>query len=220
VPVRRFPDPRSATRDGLVAVGGDLHPDTLRLAYRSGIFPWPAPGLPLLWFSPPERGVLDFADLHVPRSLEYASRHSRLRLTVDADFSGVINGCADTPRPGQDGTWITTDIVNAYEHLHALGVAHSAEAWDDGRLVGGIYGVDVDGAFAAESMFYHEPNASKLALLHLVAHLAARGLEWLDIQVMTPHMARFGARGVSRDRFLARLAATRARGLRLFDTVG
>jgi leucyl/phenylalanyl-tRNA---protein transferase len=216
VPVRRFPDPRSATRDGLVAVGGDLHPDTLRLAYRSGIFPWPAPGLPLLWFSPPERGVLDFADLHVPRSLEYASRHSRLRLTVDADFSGVINGCADTPRPGQDGTWITTDIVNAYEHLHALGVAHSAEAWDDGRLVGGIYGVDVDGAFAAESMFHCESDASKLALLHLVDVLREGGLDWLDVQVMTPHLERLGARTIPRREFLARLVRTRARGLRAF----
>ena len=220
MPVRRFPDPRSATRDGLVAVGGDLHPDTLRLAYRSGIFPWPAPGLPLLWFSPPERGVLDFADLHVSRSLERAARRSPFRLTVDRDFPAVIRGCAGTPRPGQDGTWITPDIVDAYDHLHALGVAHSAEAWDGGRLVGGIYGVDVDGAFAAESMFYREPNASKLALLHLVAHLGARGLDWLDIQVMTPHMARFGARGMPRDRFLSRLAATRARGLRLFDPVG
>ena len=219
MPVRRFPDPRSATRDGLVAVGGDLHPDTLRLAYRSGIFPWPAPGLPLLWFSPPERGVLDFADLHVPRSLERAARRNAFRLTVDGDFGAVIRGCAGTPRPGQDGTWITPDIVEAYEHLHTLGVAHSAEAWDGGRLVGGIYGVDVDGAFAAESMFYREPNASKLALLHLVAHLGGRGLDWLDIQVMTPHMARLGARGMPRDRFLARLVATRARGLRLFDPV-
>jgi leucyl/phenylalanyl-tRNA--protein transferase len=216
VPVRRFPDPRSATRDGLVAVGGDLHPDTLRLAYRQGIFPWPAPGLPLLWFSPPERGVLDFADLHVPRSLERERRRSPLRLTVDADFPGVIRGCAGTRRPGQDGTWITAEIVAAYEELHRLGRAHSVEAWDGARLVGGIYGVEVDGAFAAESMFYRAPNASKLALLHLIAHLRARGLDWLDIQVLTPHMARLGARAMARDRFLARLAATRARGLRLF----
>jgi len=216
VPVHRFPDPRSATRDGLVAVGGDLHPDTLRLAYRQGIFPWPAPGLPLLWFSPPERGILDFADLHVPRSLERACRRSALRLTIDADFPAVIRGCADAPRPGQAGTWITDDIVEAYERLHRLGIAHSAEAWDGSSLVGGIYGVEVDGAFAAESMFYRAPNASKRALLHLVAHLASRGLEWLDIQVLTPHMERLGARVVARDRFLARLAATRARGLRLF----
>jgi len=216
VPVRRFPDPRSATRDGLVAVGGDLHPDSLRLAYRQGIFPWPAPGLPLLWFSPPERGVLDFDRLHVPRSLARTRRQSTFRLTIDADFSGVIRSCARAPRPGQEGTWITGDIVAAYERLHRLGMAHSVEAWSGERLVGGIYGVDVDGAFAAESMFYEVPNASKLALLHLVSHLAARGLDWLDIQVLTPHMARLGARAVPRDRFLARLAATRGRGLALF----
>jgi leucyl/phenylalanyl-tRNA--protein transferase len=216
VPVRRFPDPRSATRDGLVAVGGDLHPETLQLAYRQGIFPWPAPGLPLLWFSPPERGVLDFADLHVPRSLSRASRQTTFRLTVDGDFSAVIRACAAMPRPGQDGTWISADIIAAYERLHRLGMAHSAEAWDGDRLVGGIYGVDVDGAFAAESMFYREPNASKLALLHLVSHLASRGLDWLDIQVLTPHMARLGAQAVARDGFLARLAATRSRGLQLF----
>ena len=113
MPVRRFPDPRSATRDGLIAVGGDLHPDTLRLAYRQGIFLWPDPVLPLLWFSPPQRGVLDFADLHVPRSLERASRHSTLRLTIDGDFSAVIHGCAGTPRPGQEGTWITGEIIEA-----------------------------------------------------------------------------------------------------------
>jgi leucyl/phenylalanyl-tRNA--protein transferase len=216
VPVRRFPDPRTATRDGLVAVGGDLHPDTLRLAYRQGIFPWPAPGLPLLWFSPPERGVLDFADLHVPRSLERAVRRSALRLTVDADFPAVIRACAGTPRPGQAGTWITEEMVEAYERLHRLGMAHSVEAWDESRLVGGIYGVEVDGAFAAESMFYRTPNASKLALLHLVAHLRSRGLDWLDIQVLTPHMERLGARAMARGRFLTRLAATRARGLCLF----
>jgi len=217
VPVR-FPDARSATRDGLLAVGGDLTPDTLRLAYRQGIFPWPAAGLPLLWFSPPERGVLDFADLHVPRSLARTRRRSAFRMTVDHDFPAVIRGCAATERPGQDGTWITPEIVAAYERLHRLGMAHSGEVWNGTRLVGGIYGVDVDGAFAAESMFYREPNASKLALLHLVDHLRSRGLDWLDIQVLTPHMARLGARAVPRDRFLARLAATRARGLRLFDT--
>jgi len=160
MPVRRFPDPRSATQDGLVAVGGDLHPDTLRQAYRQGIFPWPAPGLPLLWFSPPERGMLDFADLHLPRSLVRAVRGHPFRLTIDGDFAGVIRGCAGTPRPGQDGTWITDDIVEAYERLHALGVAHSVETWRNDCLVGGIYGVEVDGAFAAESMFYRETNAS------------------------------------------------------------
>jgi len=218
VPVRRFPDPRSATRDGLVAVGGDLEPATLRMAYEQGIFPWPVQGLPLLWFSPAERGVLEFAALRVPRSLARVRRKKPFRLTVDADFPGVIHACASTPRPGQDGTWITDEIVGAYIRLHRLGVAHSVEAWAGSQLVGGIYGVEVDGAFAAESMFYREANASKLALLHLVDRLSARGLDWLDIQVLTPHMARLGARAMPRDVFLRRLAATRARGLRLFES--
>lgn len=216
MPVRRFPDPRSANPDGIVAVGGDLHPETLKLAYRQGIFPWPVEGLPLLWFSPPERGVLDFVDLHLPRSLQRARRRCGYRLTIDAAFPAVIRACAGTPRPGQAGTWITPSIIAAYEGLHRLGIAHSAEAWAGDRLVGGIYGVDAGGAFAGESMFHRVPDASKLALVHLVEHLAARGLDWLDIQVLTPHMARLGARAVPRKEFLARLAETRARSLRLF----
>lgn len=216
MPVRRFPDPRTANPDGVVAIGGDLHPDTLRLAYRQGIFPWPARGLPLLWFSPPARGILDFADLHLPRSLVRARAHTRFRCTIDHAFADVIRGCAETPRPDQEGTWITADIHAAYVRLHALGIAHSAETWDGNRLIGGIYGVDVDGAFAAESMFYREPHASKLALLHLIEHLQRGGLDWLDIQVLTPHMERFGARAVPRELFLTRLAATRARRLVLF----
>jgi leucyl/phenylalanyl-tRNA--protein transferase len=218
MPVLRFPDPRSASSEGLLAVGGDLHPDTLLLAYRQGIFPWPAPGYPLLWFCPGERGILDFADLHIPRSLAAAQRRSTLRLTIDAAFSDVIQTCAAAPRPGQDGTWITTQILRAYIRLHRLGIAHSVEAWNGDRLVGGLYGVDVDGAFAAESMFYHEANASKLALLHLIAHVQSRGLDWLDVQVLTPHVERLGARTIGRDDFLLRLKTTRARGLRLFDS--
>lgn len=216
MPVLRFPDPRTATPEGVVAVGGDLHPETLQAAYRSGIFPWPVEGYPLLWFSPPERGVLDFAELHLPRSLRRARRVRPYRCTIDAAFGDVIRACAATPRPDQEGTWITGAIVRAYERLHALGLAHSAEAWEGDRLVGGIYGVAIDGAFAGESMFHHAPDASKLALLHLVGHLASRGLDWMDIQVLTPHMARLGARAVPRDVFLRRLAATRARGLGLF----
>lgn len=217
MPVREFPDPRTAGPDGLVAVGGDLHPETLLLAYRSGIFPWPSPGLPMLWFSPPERGILDFAHLHVPRSLRAARRRSELRFTFDTAFAEVIRGCAATPRPGQDGTWITTGIEAAYVQLHRLGVAHSVEAWHGRRLVGGLYGVDIDGAFAAESMFYREPNASKLALLHFVGHLRRRGLDWLDIQMLTPHLERLGAEAIPREEFLARLQRTRARRLRLFE---
>ncbi len=216
MPVVRFPDPRTATEEGVVAVGGDLHPDSLLLAYRQGIFPWPVEGMPLLWFSPAERGVLDFADLHLPRSLVRARRRSALRCTIDKAFAAVIRACADVPRPGQAGTWITPDIITAYVRLHRMGIAHSVDVWHDDRLAGGLYGVDVDGAFAAESMFHREPNASKLALLFLVDHLRAHGLDWLDIEVLSPHLERLGAKAISRDEFLERLRRTRARRLRLF----
>ncbi len=216
MPVAEFPDPRRANRDGIVAVGGDLHPRSLLLAYRQGIFPWPVEGFPLLWFCPAERGVLEFRDLHLPRSLLRARRQTALRFSIDAAFPDVIRACAAASRPGQDGTWIMPEIIAAYVRLHRNGIAHSAEAWHADRLVGGVYGVEVDGAFAAESMFYREPNASKLALLHLIDHLRTRGLEWLDIQVLTPHLARLGANTISRDEFLEKLRRTRARGLRLF----
>lgn len=216
MPIRAFPDPRTADRDGVVAIGGDLHPTSLLLAYRQGIFPWPVEGLPLLWFCPAERAILEFTDLHLPRSLLRARRRSTLRFSIDAAFAAVIGACARTPRPGQEGTWITGPIIAAYVRLYGLGIAHSVEAWDDDELVGGLYGVDVDGAFAAESMFFHQPYASKLALLYLIDHLRAQGLDWIDIQVMTPHLARLGARTISRDEFLERLPRTRARGLRLF----
>ena len=220
MPVIECPDPRTATDEGILAVGGDLHPETLRLAYRQGIFPWPVEGLPLLWFSPPERAVLEFRDLHVPRSLARARRRARLHFSIDRAFAEVIGACAEMTRPGQDGTWITPQMRAAYVRLHRLGVAHSAEAWDAGRLVGGVYGVDVDGAFAAESMFYRQPDASKLALLHLIEHLRDRGLDWIDIQVLTPHLARLGAKTISREEFLGRLLRTHARGLRLFPLQG
>ena len=135
---------------------------------------------------------------------------------MDAAFEAVIDACATVPRPEQEGTWITAEIAAAYVRLHRLGVAHSVEAWRDDALVAGVYGIDVDGAFAAESMFHREPDASKLALLHLIDHLRARGLDWIDVQVMSPHLARLGARAVPRRTFLELLARTRSRGLRLF----
>ena len=217
MPVVAFPDPRSANSDGIVGVGGDLHPESLLLAYRQGIFPWPVDGLPLLWFCPAERGILEFAELHLPRSLARAQRSSTLRFTIDAAFADVIRACAASPRPEQEGTWITAAVITAYIRFHRLGFAHSVEAWQGDRLVGGVYGVDVDGAFAAESMFYRVPNASKLALLHLIDHLRAHGLDWLDTQVLTPHVVRLGARAMPRAEFLEKLQRTRARGLRLFD---
>lgn len=212
----QFPDPRTASPEGIVAIGGDLDPTSVMAAYRQGIFPWPVDKLPLLWFSPPERGVLEFRELHMPRSLARARRTNNLRFSIDEAFDRVIRHCADTPRPGQQGTWITPGIISAYRKLHRMGVAHSVEAWRDDELCGGLYGVDVDGAFAAESMFYHVPNASKLSVLHLIGYLSERGLDWIDVQTLTPHMARLGAKAIPRDEFLSRLQETRRRGLRLF----
>ena len=214
----RFPDPRHASPEGIVGLGGNLQVDMLMAAYRQGIFPWPIEGLPLTWFCPAERAVLDFAALHVSRSLARARRRAGLRFTVDAAFQAVITACARVKRAREDGTWITPRMIRAYCELHARGHAHSVEAWEGNMLVGGVYGVDVDGAFASESMFHLRPNASKLALLYLIEHLSRRGLDWMDIQVITPHMEAFGASVITRDEFLHRLALTRWRGLKLFGT--
>lgn len=209
------------TAEGVVAVGGPLTVSTLRDAYAHGVFPWPHPGLPLLWFSPDPRAVLDFADLHIPESLARARRRSRLTFTIDRDFDAVIAACRAAPRPGQDGTWITSGILRAYEELHRAGDAHSVEAWDeDGALAGGLYGVSVGGVFSGESMFHRVSNASKLCVLHLIEHLASRGLDWIDIETMTPHFQMLGAREISRREFLERLFAEGERELTLFDPVG
>jgi leucyl/phenylalanyl-tRNA--protein transferase len=211
-----FPDPRAAPFGDIVAVGGNLHPDNLRRAYARGIFPWPVEGWPLTWFSPQERAIIEFEHLKVPRSLAKVRRRAPYRLTIDAAFPAVIRACARAKRPEEQGTWITPDMLRAYCRLHELGHAHSVEAWEGDALVGGLYGVDAGGAFAGESMFYLRPNASKLALLHLVERLQERGLHWLDIQVMTPHMAALGARTVPRCEFLDKLAVARRRNLQLF----
>ncbi len=211
-----FPDPRTASPEGIVAIGGDLHPESVLEAYRRGIFPWPVESLPLLWFCPAERAILRFSDLHVPRSLARARRSCRLRFTFDVAFAEVICGCASTIRPGQEGTWITDEVIDSYILLNELGIAHSVEAWDDDTLVGGLYGVAIDGAFSAESMFYRQTNASKLCILHLVDHLGARGLSWMDVQTMTPHMERLGAELIDREDFLSLLGDTRERGSVLF----
>ena len=210
-----FPDPRYVPGD-VVALGDDLSPDTLMDAYRHGIFPWPTEWMPLPWFSPRRRAIVRFDQLHVPRSLRYARRRSLWRFTIDHSFPDVITACASTPRPGQQGTWIFPEVVHAYTRLHLLGHAHSVEVWEEEELIGGVYGVDAGGVFNGESMFYRRPNASKLAILFLIEHLASRGLDWMDIQMMTPHMKALGATTIKRDRFLDLVAATQARGLTLF----
>ena len=216
MPVMRFPNPRTSTTDGIVALGGDLHPDSLHLAYREGIFPWPVEGLPLAWFCPLKRAILEFSELHIPRSLARAQRQNAFEFSFDQAFDKVIAECARSARPGQQGTWITAAMRRAYCQFHQMGHAHSVEAWEARTLVGGVYGVAVEGTFAGESMFFKSPNASKLALLHLIEHLKARGLEWMDVQVLTPHMKALGAKEIPRDEFLEKLRQTQALGLKLF----
>ena len=169
-------------------------------------------GLPLAWFCPPERAILDFKDLHIPRSLArsrkkiLSARH--WEFTKNQDFGGVISACATVPRDSP-GTWITPEMHAAYLDFHRAGHAHSFETWSaDRKLIGGIYGVEVDGVFSAESMFYREPYASKFALLTLIEDLQSRGFEWLDIQMLTPHMVALGAKELSRAKFLQKLKKT------------
>jgi leucyl/phenylalanyl-tRNA--protein transferase len=213
----RFPDPRFSTPEGIVAFGGELTPDNLIEAYSRGIFPWPIEGLPLTWFCPPRRAILELESLHIPRSLALARRKSTLRFTIDRDFPAVIDACARISRPQETGTWITPDMSAAYCGLHYTGRAHSVEAWDEDQLVGGIYGVDAGGVFGGESMFHLRPNASKLALLFLFEHLKSKGSTWMDIQVMSPHMQTLGAIEITRHQFLNKLAAEQESGLKLFN---
>lgn len=201
----------------IVAFGTELTVANVREAYLNGIFPWYTEGIPLPWHCPEWRAVLDFADLKIPRSLEKIRRNNDLTFTIDKDFSAVIHECSLAYRPGQRGTWITKEFEIVFTALHENGMAHSVEVWDaDGELVGGLYGVDADGLFCGESMFYKVPNASKLALLFLIDHLRSRGSAWLDSQVMTPHLQALGAKEIHRDEFLDRLRETQKLGLNLF----
>ena len=211
----RFPDPRYVRGD-IVAIGDQLDVDTLRDAYRHGIFPWPHDALPLPWFSPRRRALLFFDNVHVGRTLRKEMGRARYEFSIDRDFPAVIRACAEAPRPGQDGTWIAAPIESAYTALHEAGDAHSVEVWENGALIGGLYGVDSGGAFTGESMFHRRTGASKIALLFLVEHLRARGVGWLDCQVMTPHMEALGARLVPRSKFLDLLGDAQAHAVKLF----
>jgi leucyl/phenylalanyl-tRNA--protein transferase len=210
-----FPDPRYAPSD-VVAMGEDLRVETLREAYRKGIFPWPHDGLPLPWFSPRRRAVIFFDELHVGRSLRKVQKRTELTFTIDRDFRSVIAECATADRPDQDGTWIAPAMIAAYMRLHDAGDAHSVEVWEGDALVGGLYGVDCGGLFTGESMFHRRPEASKLALLFVIDHLRQRGATLVDCQVMTPHMEALGAREIPRARFLDALAEVQAKAIRIF----
>jgi len=206
-PSRFFPPAEEADSDGLLALGGSLTPEWLLDAYGHGIFPWPITGQdePVAWWSPDPRAILELDALHVSRRLRRTLRSGRFDVTCDKDFAGVIRGCA-TAAGRVGATWITARMIAAYTKLSQLGYAHSVEVWHDGRLAGGAYGVTFGGLFAAESKFYRVRDASKVALVHLVMHLRARGYTLLDIQQLTPHTARLGAIEISRRRYLARLA--------------
>ena len=206
-PSRLFPPAELADSDGLLALGGRLTPDWLLDAYRHGIFPWPHAEIdePMLWWSPDPRAIFAFDRFHVPRRLARTLRSGKFPVTCDRDFAGVIEGCA-TAKGRVGGTWLTPRMIRAYLRLFELGHAHSVESWLDGQLAGGTYGVAIGGFFAAESMFYRAADASKVALVHLVRHLEARGYRLLDIQQLTPATSPFGAIEIPRREYLGRLA--------------
>ena len=208
-----FPDPRDAEPSGLLAAGGDLGTERLLLAYSLGIFPWHG-GPPILWYSPDPRAVLRPADVRVSRRLRRTIRSGRFELRLDTAFRDVMTACATVPRPGQDGTWITADMIDAYTGLHELGLAHSAEAWCGDRLVGGVYGLALGSAFFGESMFHRERDASKAAFAALLWQLDAWGFDLFDGQLPTPHLASLGLASWPRERFLRALAGALRRPTR------
>lgn len=192
-----------ARYDGLLAVGGDFAPKRLLRAYMQGIFPWPmAEGDEVTWFSPDPRFVLMATDFHLPKSLVKTLRRNLFTYTVDRAFPEVIHACASVPRPGQDGTWITKDLEAGYCELQRLGFAHSFEAWKDGELAGGFYGVSIGPCFFGESMFARVPDASKCAFATFASRMFKKGVPWIDCQVYTDHLARFGAREIPRCDYL------------------
>ncbi len=206
-----FPNPELADDDGLVAMGGDLTPARLLLAYDSGIFPWYDEGLPPLWWSPDPRAVIEPDRVHVSRSMGRLLRQARFETSWDRAFEAVMRGCGER----EEGTWILPEMIEAYLKLYELGHAHSIEVWQDGALVGGLYGVHRGGLFAAESMFHRASNASKVALITLVRELGARGIELFDVQFLTSHLASLGAREIPRRDYLERLGRIRHEPVRL-----
>jgi leucyl/phenylalanyl-tRNA--protein transferase len=204
----RFPPAEQASREGLLAVGGDLQPGRLLEAYRCGIFPWYNEGQPILWWSPDPRAVLLPQALKISHSLRRTLRSGKFRVTIDTRFDDVIRACAGPRRGHADGgTWITNAMRDAYTELHRLGYAHSFETWDDNELVGGLYGVALGGVFFGESMFSHASDASKVALVHSVRQLQRWGYRLIDCQLPSPHLARMGAQAIARKDYLALLRA-------------
>lgn len=197
-----FPSVEYAEEDGLLAIGGDLSPERLMLAYQQGIFPWFEGELPL-WYSPDPRFVLLPSDLIVSSSMKQVFRSGKFRFTTNKAFPEVIEQCSKVKREGQRGTWITEEMKAAYIQLHALGYAYSAEAWCEGKLVGGLYGVMAGDVFCGESMFSQESNASKFAFIEFTGHLLKKGTRIIDCQVYTQHLESLGAKMISRIEYLS-----------------
>ena len=203
-----FPPVERADEDGLLCWGGDLKPQTLVAAYQNGIFPWPHRDLPLLWFAPPQRAILQFDELHLNTRLKRTLRNSGFEIRFDSAFSQVMRACA-APRwyegEWEPNTWIWPEVIESYERLHQMGHAHSVECWQNGELVGGLYGVNFGAYFGGESMFHLVPNASKAAVVALCEKLRENGASWLDCQMMTPHFAALGAKEIARRDYSKRL---------------
>jgi leucyl/phenylalanyl-tRNA--protein transferase len=197
-----FPDPDEADESGLLAIGGDLSIERLKAAYSKGIFPWYEEGMPILWWSPDPRMVLYPGKMIISHSLKQSIKKQQFRVTIDTAFEKVIKNCSITPRKGETGTWITRDMKNAYIRLHEAGFAHSAEAWLDGELVGGLYGVALGKAFFGESMFHHVTNASKVAFYTLVEKLSSWNFEIIDAQVYTNHLESLGGEMIPRNTYM------------------
>jgi leucyl/phenylalanyl-tRNA--protein transferase len=204
----QFPPAEAALEEppGLLAAGGDLSPERLLAAYRRGIFPWYSPGQPILWWSPDPREVLLPEEFHVSRSLARRLRRLDFEIRRDHDFAGCMDGCA-APRQRSPGTWITPEMRTAYCRLHELGHAHSVEVWRAGHMIGGVYGVRMGQVFFGESMFSREPDASKIAMAHLVGQCRESGIRLIDCQMPSEHLRRLGSRAIPRSEFLALLAA-------------
>ena len=197
-----FPDLDKANEDGLLAIGGDLSIERLKHAYSKGIFPWYQKGMPILWWSPDPRMVLFPEKMIISHSLKQSIKKQQFAVTVDTAFEQVIKNCSETPRKGENGTWITREMKIAYTSLHKAGYAHSAEAWLDGNLVGGLYGVAIGKAFFGESMFHHVSNASKVAFNHLVGKLRSWDFKIIDAQVYTNHLESLGGEMIPRSQYV------------------
>lgn len=200
-----FPPPHLATKEGLLAIGGDLSQERLLLAYRMGIFPWYSEGEPILWWSPDPRLILYPDEFKVPKTLKKIIKKNMFQVTMDTAFDQVVDTCAQIRIEKNEGTWIVREMIEAYCQLHKSGLAHSVEAWHQGQLAGGLYGVSLGKCFFGESMFTRISNASNVAFINLVAFLKMLAFDMIDCQISTEHLKRFGAREIPRAVFLKQL---------------